>query len=120
MRFLDSPQDDERTMTMSRVHYKNETIRKAMFALDDLEQTIGWNMRCAYPEEYRHRGENSHQGAMEALAQILEHFPMLRRLLDEVEAEVLKQFLEAAGVHVSPLDAKADQLVYAADDQMPF
>jgi hypothetical protein len=77
---------------MSRVHYKNETIRKAMSMLDDLEQTIGFNQRCAYPGDYR---DDYHQGAMHALVQILEHFPKLRRLLDEVEAEALKCFLEA-------------------------
>jgi hypothetical protein len=79
---------------MSRVHYKNETIGKAMSELDNLEQSIGFNMRCAYPGDYR-KGEDFHQGAMSALVQTLQHFPRLRRLLDEVEAEVLKCFVEA-------------------------
>ena len=79
---------------MSRVHYHNETIRKMLPVLDDLEQTMGWNMRCAYQGNYR-EGEDFHQGAMDALAQILEHFPKLRRLLDEVEAEAIKCFVEA-------------------------
>jgi hypothetical protein len=96
---------------MSRVHYKNETIRKAMLELDELEQSIGWNTRCAYPGEYGwklgERGwwepgerlpglrEDYHQGAMEALVQTLAHLPKLRRLLDEVEAEVLDCWLKA-------------------------
>jgi hypothetical protein len=78
---------------MSRVHYQNDTIREAMAQLDNLEQTMGWNMRCAYPGDFRE--EDFHQGAMSALVQILECFPKLRSLLDEVEAEVLKCFLEA-------------------------
>jgi hypothetical protein len=82
---------------MSRVHYKNENIRTAINVLDDLEQTIGWNRRCAYPGDYR-EGEDFHQGAMSALVQILEHFPKLRRLLDEIEAEVLDCFLKAQEV----------------------
>jgi hypothetical protein len=82
---------------MSRVHYKNETIDKAMRQLDNLEQTIGFNMRCAYPGDYR-PGDDYHQGAMSALVQILKHFPKMRSLLDEVEAEVLKCFLEAQQV----------------------
>jgi hypothetical protein len=95
---------------MSRVHYKSETIRRAIFALDDLERAMGWNMRCAYPDGYRRDGEDFHQGAMSALAQTLEHFPKLRRLLDEVEAEVLKVFLEAQAVekkHEADLEAEA-------------
>jgi hypothetical protein len=82
---------------MSRVYYENETIQKAIALLDDLEQTIGFNMRCAYQGNYR-EGEDFHQEAMSALVQILEHFPKLRRLLDEVEAEVLERFLKAPEV----------------------
>jgi hypothetical protein len=82
---------------MSRVYYENETIQMAMSLLDDLEQTIGFNMRCAYQCNYR-EGEDFHQEAMSALVQILEHFPKLRRLLDEVEAEVLERFLDAPEV----------------------
>jgi hypothetical protein len=101
---------------MSRVHYTNDTIQKAFTELDQLEQTIGWNMRCGYPGEYgwklgelggwqppptdntwppNAKPEDYHQGAMSALVQTLEHFPKLRRLLDQVEAEVLKVFLNA-------------------------
>ena len=57
---------------MSRVYYENETIQKAMSLLDDLEQTIGFNMRCAYQGNYR-EGEDFHQEAMSALVEILEH-----------------------------------------------
>ena len=35
---------------------------------------------------------------MSALVEILEHFPKLRRLLDEVEVEVLQCFLDAPEV----------------------
>jgi hypothetical protein len=74
---------------MSRVHYQNDTIQKAMQELDDLEQSIGWNLRCAYP------GCCSREDSMKALAQTLEHFSTVRGLLDEVQAEVLKCFVDA-------------------------
>jgi hypothetical protein len=65
------------------------TLRKARGVLDNLKQSIDENLRCAYPS-YSTREES-----MQALAQILEHFPMVRGLLDEVEAEVLKCFVDA-------------------------
>jgi hypothetical protein len=102
---------------MSRVHYTNDTIQKVFTELDRLEQTFGFNMRCAYPGDYgwklgeqdgwepptgdmwpHEKPEDYHQGAMSALVQTLEHFPKLRRLLDEVEAEVLDCFLHAQEV----------------------
>jgi hypothetical protein len=100
---------------MSRVSYKNETIRKAMHLLDELEQSIGGNMYAAYhcldfPSNYesgtkaftheavQDLAEDYHDRTMTALVQILEHFPKLRGLLDQVEAEVLKHFLNAQEV----------------------
>jgi hypothetical protein len=75
---------------MSRVHYRNETIRKAISELGELEQSMGWNLRCADPSD------PAHQEAITALVQILEHFPKVRRLLDEVEAEVMGVYIEGA------------------------
>jgi hypothetical protein len=83
---------------MSRVHYNNATIARAIAELDELDQTIGRNERCAFPDEYRGTDRDYHQGAMSALVQILEHFPKVRRLLDEVEADVLNCFLHAREV----------------------
>jgi hypothetical protein len=74
---------------MSRVHYTNESIRKAITELVDLEQTMGWNLRCSDPSEPAY-----HQDAIPALVQILKHFPKIRRLLDEVEAEVMDVFVQ--------------------------
>jgi GTP1/Obg family GTP-binding protein len=57
---------------------------------------MGWNLRCAFPSFYR--DQDTHQLAMDALAQIMAHFPKLRRLIDEVEAEVLNTFVTAQAV----------------------
>jgi hypothetical protein len=78
---------------MSRVHYKNEKIRKVMHLLDGLEQSIGWNMRCAYPDTWKGR-DNPQKDAMDALRQILTPLPFIRRHLDEVEMEVLNGFAD--------------------------
>ena len=78
---------------MSRVHYKNEKIRQVMNLLDGLEQSMGWNMRCAYPDFWKGR-DNAQKDAMEALRQILSLFPFIRRILDEVEMEVLNGFAD--------------------------
>jgi hypothetical protein len=83
---------------MSRVHYTNENIGKAMALLDQLEQSMGFDMRLAYPADHVHHGDDYHQGAMHALVGILNHFPKVRCLLDEVEAEVLDCFLHAQEV----------------------
>jgi hypothetical protein len=83
---------------MSRVDYANENIRKAMDLLDQLEQSIGFNMRCAFPGDYQRPGDDYHQGAMDALVQTLGYFPKVRRVLDDVEAEVLDVFLHAQEV----------------------
>jgi len=91
---------------MSRVHYKNDTIRKAFGALDELEQSMGWNMRCAYPGDYQ-PGDDFHDGAMKSLAQTLSHLPTIRRLLDEVEAEIIKVWV----------DAPAEEKKYKAEEE---
>jgi hypothetical protein len=52
-------------------------------------------MRCACPDNCPD-GENFHQAAMSAIAQILERFPRIRCLLDEAEAEVIKCFVETS------------------------
>jgi hypothetical protein len=97
---------------MSRCHYTNENIQKAMFLLDDLEQSIGFNMRLAYPGDYR-PGQDYHQGAMSALVQTLANLPKVRSILDEVEAEVLKVFLEAQEVEKKEkADREAEQLEF--------
>src|SRR5260221_7085838 len=100
---------------MSRVHYRNENIRKAMSLLDQLEQSIGFNMRCAFPGDYQRPGDDYHQGAMNALVQTLEHFPKVRRLLDEVEAEVLDVFLHAQEVEKKAAAAGRWTGVHRAD-----
>jgi|HubBroStandDraft_6_1064221.scaffolds.fasta_scaffold2588110_1 hypothetical protein len=94
---------------MSRVYYTNETISKIDDKLDDfrhelveLEQTMGWNLRCAYQGNIP-ADKDFHQESVGALVQILEQVLKVRRLLDEistnvdaVEAEVVKIWLEAS------------------------
>jgi hypothetical protein len=88
---------------MSRVHYRNKAIRRAMGVLDDLEQSIGRNLVYAYTSC------NTREESMQALAQILEHFPMVRRLLDQVDAEVLKCFVDAPDAPDAPTDEAPDR-----------
>jgi len=85
---------------MSRVYYSNDTITAAKAdlsevgpALYDLEQSMGWNLRCADPENGPY-----HEVATKALCQILDHIAKVRRLLNGintlvnvVEAEVVAE-----------------------------
>jgi hypothetical protein len=72
---------------MSRSHYKNEHIGKAFEALDNLEQSMGWNLRCAFVAS----GYAPTDSVM-ALAQIVEAAAEVRRLVGLAEAEAIKLF----------------------------
>jgi hypothetical protein len=76
---------------MSRVGYKNEHIQKAFQALDGLEQTMGWNLRCAYPD-----ASAPATGAVVALAQIMQAAAEVHRLVSLAEKESLELFREQA------------------------
>jgi hypothetical protein len=81
---------------MSRVHYKNEDIREALSELDQLEQTMGWNLRC-FDRDDRIPPEYSDKEKAGALVQILRHLPKVRGLLDKIEIDVLKCFHDQEG-----------------------
>jgi hypothetical protein len=82
------PDAGKQERSMGRVGYKNEHISHAIEALDDLEQTMGWNMRCAFPGQ----GGDDPGTATHALIQILQAAAKARRYVALAEAECLKLF----------------------------
>jgi hypothetical protein len=104
---------NRRKNKMGRVHYTNETIQRIKRELHELEQTVGWNLRCA------DRGTCDDDEAIAALTQVIVHLPIIRAMLDEVQAEAMKAFLDR-----SPTGLKAGYLAYEAyrkaDLSLPF
>jgi hypothetical protein len=74
--------------SISRVGYKNKHVSDAIEALDDLEQTMGWNLRCAFLED----GGAVPGLATSALIQILEAAAKVRQHVALAEQEAIKVF----------------------------
>jgi hypothetical protein len=77
---------------MSRiVNYNNQTLHQAFLALDELEQVMGWNLRCAYPDPSKEPADT-----VIALVQIMQAAAEVRRLVALAEKESFDLFKEQA------------------------
>jgi hypothetical protein len=94
---------------MGRVHYTNEHIKAVQSQLDELEQMIGWNMRCLHEPRSIHRESALH----EVLAELGKASDLFGKMSAAVITMVSPEAIAADDEIVKEISRKADEAYQA-------